>query len=303
MKRETRRLLAVVRDAQDPTAADEARVLLALRATLAAGATTSAVASATLEAMRRARPGTTLGMPGSAWTLGSKWMLGGVCALAASFGTGDTSRSAPAVDARAPSAQAPVAPLAPPREAIDSGNDAPRAPVPLEQGRAAASPERLDAARRAAREASAPRASTPSAPRASTPSAPRASTPSAPRASTPSAPRASTPSAPRASTPSALRAELELLGRVQQLLREGNAAAALRALDAHHTDDRVLLAERRAARILALCGIGRTGQARAAAAEFEKEHPDSVQRAMLASSCANSRPSDAPRGVIEPETP
>jgi hypothetical protein len=90
---------------------------------------------------------------------------------------------------------------------------------------------------------------------------------------------------------------------VQQLLRQGDAAAALRALDAHHTDDRVLLAERRAARILALCGIGRTAQARAAAAEFEKEHPDSVQRAMLASSCASSPPVDAPRGVNEPETP
>jgi hypothetical protein len=83
-----------------------------------------------------------------------------------------------------------------------------------------------------------------------------------------------------------LRAELELLGQVRAALDRGDGAAALQALDAHQTRDRVLLAERRAARILALCSLGRVDEARRAAVEFEAAHPRSVQRDVIARSCA-----------------
>jgi hypothetical protein len=83
-----------------------------------------------------------------------------------------------------------------------------------------------------------------------------------------------------------LRAEIALLREVQAALDRGDGASALRALDAHHTRDQVLLAERRAARILALCSLGRVDEARRAAVEFEAAHPRSVQRDVIARSCA-----------------
>jgi len=83
-----------------------------------------------------------------------------------------------------------------------------------------------------------------------------------------------------------LRAEVELLREVRTALDRGDGAAALRALDAHQTRDQVLLPERRAARILALCSLGRVAEARRAAVEFEAAHPRSVQRDVIARSCA-----------------
>jgi hypothetical protein len=88
-------------------------------------------------------------------------------------------------------------------------------------------------------------------------------------------------------TASSLRAELELLQRVQAALKRGDAAFALHELEAHRTEDSTLLAERRAARILALCQLGRIADARRAAAVFAEQHPDSLQRAAVDGSCAN----------------
>ncbi|MEO8179134.1 MAG: hypothetical protein ABI895_09900, partial [Deltaproteobacteria bacterium] len=84
-----------------------------------------------------------------------------------------------------------------------------------------------------------------------------------------------------------LRSELELLRRVQASLQQGDGATALRELDAHVTSDRTLLPERRAARILALCRLGRVHAAQLAQAEFAREHPDSIQRQAVQSACAN----------------
>jgi hypothetical protein len=101
----------------------------------------------------------------------------------------------------------------------------------------------------------------------------------------PSAPavRARTHERPAAS----LQAELALLRRVQAALQRGDGEAALRELDAHVTSDRTLLPERRAARILALCQLGRVDAARLARAEFAREHPDSVQREAVERACTN----------------
>jgi hypothetical protein len=84
-----------------------------------------------------------------------------------------------------------------------------------------------------------------------------------------------------------LRAELDLLERVQAALKRGDGAAALRELEAHSTTDRILLAEREAARVLALCQLGRVVEAQKAAARFAVQHSDSVQQSVIAGSCAN----------------
>jgi len=91
-------------------------------------------------------------------------------------------------------------------------------------------------------------------------------------------------SEPQANT---LRAELALLRHVQASLKRGDGSAALRALDAHRTKDRTLLAERSAARILALCQLGLTAEAREDAEEFARRHANSLQREAIANSCAN----------------
>jgi hypothetical protein len=95
---------------------------------------------------------------------------------------------------------------------------------------------------------------------------------------------------PRASAaparPSSLRAELSLLSQVQAALQRGEGDEALRLLDEHRTSDRQLHAERAAARVLALCAVGKTEEARRAAAAFTRQHPGSVQTSAVARSCA-----------------
>lgn len=73
---------------------------------------------------------------------------------------------------------------------------------------------------------------------------------------------------------------------MQAALARGDGAAALRQLDQHVTNDRRLLAERRAARVLALCSLGRTSEAVQAMEVFLREHPASVQRSAVERSCA-----------------
>jgi hypothetical protein len=95
---------------------------------------------------------------------------------------------------------------------------------------------------------------------------------------------ASPSSSPEASR-ATLERELSLLAEVQAAIKRGDGDAALRRLDAHRTDDVQFLAERDAARVLALCATARVVQARRAAAEFVAAHPTSMQRAAVESSC------------------
>jgi RNA polymerase sigma-70 factor (ECF subfamily) len=249
MRRETNEFLQLVRDAQDPTPADEERVLSALKATLAAGVTSNAIVAATLA---RPRAGASVG------AIGSKLTVVLACTAAAIFGSGDTrsiggtSRApSPTHSAEHTAVQAsekgrPLAPVAPVAEAAPEAiAPVPRDPAP----EASAAPREVPTELPARRGAKNPR-------------------------------RTERPGA------SPLRAELELLQRVQLALREGDGEAALRMLDAHETTDRILLAERAAARILALCSLGRVAEARSLAARFVQEHPESVQRDAIARSCA-----------------
>jgi len=85
-----------------------------------------------------------------------------------------------------------------------------------------------------------------------------------------------------------LTAEAELLARAQQALREGDAAAALRLLEEHERrfPKGELGDERRGARVRALCGLGRTAQARAEARSLLRERPDSPVAAGVADVCS-----------------
>jgi hypothetical protein len=75
---------------------------------------------------------------------------------------------------------------------------------------------------------------------------------------------------------------------VQSALERGDGAEALRRLDGHASSDRQLVAERRAARIAALCLLGRTPEARAVATLFFQENAGSAQRTAVERSCAAS---------------
>jgi hypothetical protein len=104
--------------------------------------------------------------------------------------------------------------------------------------------------------------------------------------------RASSEPVVRDPSPASLREEIALLAEVRAALARGDGATALARLDAHVTTDRQLRAERRAARILALCAVGRADEARRAASEFLRNEPNSLQRAAIERSCAGTEPTD-----------
>lgn len=85
-------------------------------------------------------------------------------------------------------------------------------------------------------------------------------------------------------TPS-LAAELALLQKVQVALSQGRGQQALDLLSAHQTTDHQFASERAAARILALCKLGRKSEAKQAADSFLKHHPQSVHSAAINNAC------------------
>lgn len=246
MTPETRDFLARVRSAEDPTAVDEARVLAALDAALAAGGAGAAVAGVTATKSTASAVSTALKLVGA---LSSISVVSALVVAAVS--------------------SSPVKPVeAPPHR--------PAVSVPL-----------LHSSAPAAQTASSPPSASapPSAASASSrPSAASASArPSVAPASRPRAASAVVPSSP------SLRDELALLAGVQAALERGDGAEALRRLDLHSTSDRQLVAERRAARITALCQLGRVPEAEQLAAVFFRENAQSVQRTAVERSCAGTK--------------
>ena len=252
MKSEGDIFLDLVRDGELPTAADEARVRRALHAALAAGTVASVAVPAALHAGWWSR---SLVKFGSA---GAKLGLLAVYATATLL-TADTAQSPGADTAQAPGADTAQAPAG---EATRISAAAARTEAPAEPGE----------------------------PPAAAPREPEQGSVRWPPIAPASRPRpllrqdSLRPNSLRANS---LRAELDLLERVQAALKRGDGAAALRELEAHSTTDRILLAEREAARVLALCQLGRVVEAQKAAARFAVQHPDSVQQSVIAGSCAN----------------
>ena len=225
MSPEARAFLDSVRSAEDPTPADERRVLAAVRATVAFGLVTN----------------TALGASKTATPVGFSGVLGikvGVALLGVVAATALVSFAPSFLDRDRPTLHQPVAP-SPGRAAVTE------APAPPTSAAVRANP---------------------------------AGTP-APSASEQGFAR---PAPNRVS----LRDEIAVLSDVRAAIERGDGAAALQRLDEHVTDDRQLLAERSAARILALCSLGRSEEAGRAAAAFRREHPRSIQRTAVERSCA-----------------
>lgn len=88
-----------------------------------------------------------------------------------------------------------------------------------------------------------------------------------------------------------IAAEVALLRSAQNALKDGDGEASLRAIDslaAKHPNG-AMREERQAARVLALCSLGRVEEARSAASSFLAEFPNSVHAAQVRGSCAAGR--------------
>lgn len=98
---------------------------------------------------------------------------------------------------------------------------------------------------------------------------------------------ATAPSEPPAA-PSSLEGEIRLLRDAQAALSRGDASRSLELLEQHQSryPNGVMSQEREAARVIALCKLGRRDEARAEAAHFVEQHPTSPLSARVRGSCA-----------------
>jgi hypothetical protein len=88
------------------------------------------------------------------------------------------------------------------------------------------------------------------------------------------------------------RQVLEQLRRAQQQLRGGQAAMSLLVLsELDRAAGDLLLEEREATRVLALCAVGQDKDARAAARSLEQKNPGSIYSMRLSTSCAGAEAS------------
>ena len=118
---------------------------------------------------------------------------------------------------------------------------------------------------------------------------PQPSPPSTPALSPPAPPPSPSPSrSPARPTPDAIRAERALLASAHTALRTGDTAAALAILADHASRfPRGLLVEERAAtQVRALCAAGETARADAARAAFLRRWPRSIHAARVRVTCA-----------------
>ena len=92
-----------------------------------------------------------------------------------------------------------------------------------------------------------------------------------------------------APAPSQLAEETRLVREAQKALAAKDGARALEALETHarRFPDGVLREAREAARVLALCALGRVDEARAEAAAFLQRAPSSPQAARVRAACAS----------------
>jgi hypothetical protein len=270
---EGRRLVDDARAGYGPAPADRARVLSALAARVAASAAASGSAAASLSGVAAAK-GTILGVVAVA-------AIGAV-----SVGYWRSGR-----DAR----------VTPPPVTTSAVRDPDRAPAPVANEPPPASPPAEAPRERPHRARSEPRllraAARSPAPPAAAP-APLAAAPAPPPA-TP-APLAATP-APLAAAPRPdvvpetrpdVAGEVALLARAQKALADGDFRRCLRLLDRHAAafPRGMLTEERAAARIIALCGLGRVETARDELGAFLSRAPASPLAERVKHACGAAWP-------------
>jgi hypothetical protein len=115
----------------------------------------------------------------------------------------------------------------------------------------------------------------------------------APPAGASAHPRRAAPASNARDAEPSFESDVQLLREVDAALRAGRADAALRMLDERtiHGSAGALAQERAAARVLALCALGRKGEVRAASSSFLREWPDSPLAPRVASTCEAAAPS------------
>jgi hypothetical protein len=251
-----RRLVDAAR-AMEPTTADRARVRAALAARLGAGALSPEVP--------QPPPPAPIAAPAVpiAKALTAAALIGGI-AFGAGLSVGRT--TAPTTIAARPGLEAQVlrrSRLQEPR--VETGTTAPRAPeAPPPTPKPAIVAER---------------------PRPLPPAPAPVDAPREPLAAAAPAPEP-TAAPPRHN----LGEETELLRRAEMALRAGDGNTALTTLDelSARRPSGVLLEERMAARVLALCAAGRTEEARREGERFVAARPTSIQAPRIRASCAFS---------------
>lgn len=269
MSSETEAFLASVRGAEDPTRADEERVLRAVQATIAAGALLGAVAASPKLARLTAWSAGS-GFKGGAAVLGLL-AIGGIAALH----SGGTALQG-------------AKPVAAPHQPHTQGIARPAATsVSAKRIGASHQPRSTGIARPATTLRPAEPVQAPAAPSAPL-SSKRAARSAGTVFRTPASSSASVRPPPESGPGSGLREELSVLARAQAALRRRDGAAALSILDGASPGQPQLGAERATLRVLALCALGRIVEARRVAVMLERMEPGSLQRDVLSRSCAGS---------------
>jgi len=94
-------------------------------------------------------------------------------------------------------------------------------------------------------------------------------------------------STPPAAGPASVAAEAELLREADEAVKAGDPTRALALLDRHAASypNAILTEEREAERVVVLCALGRSAEARAAGAAFLASHPRSPMTARVRASC------------------
>jgi hypothetical protein len=268
---EGRAVLDGGRDGDDPGPADRARIRAAVMRSIAVGTALGAASATTEAAAGVARAG----------LLASGWKVVAGLVVMGAVGAGlVVSRERPpapsAARAAGPALPAGLAPTAGP--ALPVGAVA--SPPVNESPAASAVPPPAAAAPRASvepvRSAAAPRPTSVAPPPVAVEPPPVGEPP-------PTLP--APPAAPPA-PPDTLAAEATRLREAHGALQGGDAARALALLDEQGAAGAQLREERAAARVLALCQLGKVDEARAAAARFLQESPRSPLADRVRASCA-----------------
>jgi hypothetical protein len=285
LSRESRMLIDAARDGDDPSAADRKRVRAALARKIAVGAVAGAVAvtathgAAGAVATAATSSGTGLAAAGAgAGTVGAAAAGAGGASIAAGVVTAGFGAKLLVTVAIVGAVGAGSVGYARHESAKRAGTEARVATLdPSAAQRAPVSPLASPPVASPAREPD---------PAADTPAPPVLATPS-PVSKPLDAPLAPSRLPQAATAPSDLDVEIALLADVNVALRAKDAALALRILDerARRFPNGALAEESEAARVFALCEIGRADEARDVAGRFLREHPRSPLAPRVSRAC------------------
>lgn len=274
-----RAVLDAGRDGDDPTPGDRARIRASMMKAIAAGGATLAAAGESAAAGTAAKAAT--GLP-FVWKV-----IAGIAVIGAAGGGVAVVAGSGAKEP----AKAPTAAVSPPPAEIAFAQTISSA-VPSEAPAVAATPSASAASTAMPASSAAPK---PSA-RATAGLAPSASgeashpaTPIAAANEVPAVPAAPAAAPAPAGPPDTLTAETQRLREAHGALQSGDGSRALSLLDEQNAGGAELREERAAARVLALCKLGRVEEARAAAAQFLQQNPRSPLADRVRGSCAGAR--------------